>query len=831
MKPEADLASCEALSGFGDLEGLRRLAARLVRSDTDADDVVQESLLLGLRRAAGRIADVGAWLRGIVRNKARESLRAAARRTARESQALPGNPAMDPIEVAARVEAHDELLSAVKRLDEPCRSAVWLHYVEGHQASKIALELATPVETVRTRIKRGIAKLREDLDRRHRGKRADWVPSLAAFAGVEPTLSLLATSAAGATVISKPMLLAASTLAILGLTWVGGRVWTDERDDGRPDVANRGRSEQAARGESGGEPAQAATGAGGAIAGDAQTRRTIRPQRFQEDPAKAPAIGSGRGEGYFSFHYEQGYSFESQAVSNELEAADLVFKSCAGGISSVTLEAPGGAIVNLERFRDRFPKLKHSQALARAVVRAAPEAAGLALTAMGDDRAPASDAFVMRTRTGRWVAFSIIDRDEKASGGWTKYLVKIRWAMNESEPLFGSGHGDVTLGGIEVDSQLLARLDQELDAEAERARDEAERARQARAEPILRRLAELDRKAAAMEPSVQAREGADVRVAAVLDRSYAAPMGFDQAYVAATYSFEKATRDDVKATRNDWDFEFAQSRLNTRMVVDDRSLLWELGDVSYRGPCSGNVPTSPGRATASAVQGRLYAVHTADSDSDLWTLMRVEELVAGESMIFSWLIVREPAALREALESKEDFMQSPEARLQIRGGAGGGNPHNVALDRSASRIGELSKTPLDVQKPLEINERHAGYVAGGRVPAGMVFLIERVEYAARVQGDSNGRGSFVLSIGSQTVAGIREGRDAGSGKQFVWSELDREEQVVAPDAMPVRGALSVSIPVRPGQESQVYAEITNSSWADVTLSGRFVKAGTEPSPR
>ena len=151
----------------------------------------------------------------------------------------------------------------------------------------------------------------------------------------------------------------------------------------------------------------------------------------------------------------------------------------------------------------------------------------------------------------------------------------------------------------------------------------------------------VDRKAAAMEPAVKARDGRDVRIAAVLERGFARPMGFDEAYVAATYSFEKATRDDVKATNNDWDFMF-ESKLRVKMVTDDRSRIWDLGAASYADARAGAVTFVSDGEQADVVAGHLYAVHTADSGTDQWALMRVEELVSSESMIFSWAVVEEP---------------------------------------------------------------------------------------------------------------------------------------------------------------------------------------------
>src|SRR5688572_15305709 len=85
------------------VEGLRRLARRLLRDDADADDVVQETLLLAIRRAPARILHLGPWLRGVVRKKASEARRSQKRRERRESSVTAREPAMDVCDVVARV--------------------------------------------------------------------------------------------------------------------------------------------------------------------------------------------------------------------------------------------------------------------------------------------------------------------------------------------------------------------------------------------------------------------------------------------------------------------------------------------------------------------------------------------------------------------------------------------------------------------------------------------------------------------------------------------------------------------------------------------------------
>jgi RNA polymerase sigma factor (sigma-70 family) len=811
MTTHQESAPSDLLAGFGDLEGLRRLAARLVRDDAEADDVVQDSLLLGMQRVTGGVRNVGAWLRGVVRNKAREARRAAARREARESEATPGRTPMDPIDVAARLEVHDRLVAAVKQLPEPYRSAVWLRYVEDRAAPDIAREVGAPVETVRTRIKRGIAQLREELDRRHAGRRADWVPSLALFAGVEPSLSLLAaTTAAGAATAGKSVMAAAAVLLLIGVGVIAGPRLFSTNDE--PSIAPSRDTLEAS-------PSGPSERRVGATAAEQRPGRLISAAPFVDQPA----FENAGTENTFSFHYGQGFSFDSQTVSGDVASADIVFKSCAGGISSVVLEAPGGVIAGLERFQEKLPTLKHALALARSVVRADAAALVASTTASGDDRTPASDAFVLRTRHGRWVVLAILERGD-SPGGWEKYPVTIRYGIAD-EPVFRKEPGDLTVDGIEIDSRMADRLDRELQENTGYAHDD-------RLEPFRRLLGELDRRAAAAEPSVQARDGADVRVAAVLDQTFAKPMGSKASYVAATYSFEHATRDAVAATRNDWDFRLKDGRLDVRMVTDDRSSIWDLGPVIFVEARSGRGPSSPSGVSARVALGHVYAVHTVDTGTDQWALMRVDELVSGEWLIFSWVVVRDASALTELVRAAEPTMDAPLARLQLRGGAIGGNPVRARLDGSTQYVEISSEAPLDLEKGLSLSEAHTTYIAGGKVPEGKVFLVERIDYAARVQGDMNGSGEFILQVGLREVARVRETGEADqAAKKFQWVELGREDRVVSADAMPVRGSLAVSIPIAPGAEADVWVGISNSCWADVTLSGRFVAADSSELPR
>src|SRR5262245_11182910 len=71
---------------------LRRVAERLLASPDVADDAVQETMLVSLRRPAPPATAVRAWLTGVLANVARNLRRAESRRAERERSAPPRAP-------------------------------------------------------------------------------------------------------------------------------------------------------------------------------------------------------------------------------------------------------------------------------------------------------------------------------------------------------------------------------------------------------------------------------------------------------------------------------------------------------------------------------------------------------------------------------------------------------------------------------------------------------------------------------------------------------------------------------------------------------------------
>ncbi|HEU4419815.1 MAG TPA: RNA polymerase sigma factor, partial [Planctomycetota bacterium] len=143
------------------------LARSLVAQRDLAADVAQETMLVAWRRGLGGVFDVRAWLAQIARRLASRRAQSEQTRRVREQGHAPRDPAPATADLVAKASMQREVVDAVLRLDEPYRTTVLLRFLEERSYEEIAEATAAPVETVRTRIKRGLQHLRQDLDRRH----------------------------------------------------------------------------------------------------------------------------------------------------------------------------------------------------------------------------------------------------------------------------------------------------------------------------------------------------------------------------------------------------------------------------------------------------------------------------------------------------------------------------------------------------------------------------------------------------------------------------------------------------------------------------------------
>jgi RNA polymerase sigma factor (sigma-70 family) len=174
---------------------VRGVARSLVLDEQTADDVAQDTWLAALEHPPRRASGIRSWLGTVARRFSFRAKRGARRRAEREERAArPESHARvaDP----AQALMLREVIDAVLALDEPYRSTVLMRFYENLEPAEIAAREGIPAATVRTRLKRGLERLRGRFDGRHGGDRAAWMASLAPIAG----LKLLPGTAAAAVV-------------------------------------------------------------------------------------------------------------------------------------------------------------------------------------------------------------------------------------------------------------------------------------------------------------------------------------------------------------------------------------------------------------------------------------------------------------------------------------------------------------------------------------------------------------------------------------------------------------------------------------------------------
>ena len=158
---------------------LYRVARAVLHDDAEAEDVVQETYLRAFSALASFRGDCGlaTWLTRIALNEALGRLRRQRTKVALElidepqerdrMQVIPF-PHMksetDPEQAVARSEARQMLEPAIDDLAEPFRLVFVLRDVEELSVEETAKQLGLRPETVRTRLHRARAQLRERLD-------------------------------------------------------------------------------------------------------------------------------------------------------------------------------------------------------------------------------------------------------------------------------------------------------------------------------------------------------------------------------------------------------------------------------------------------------------------------------------------------------------------------------------------------------------------------------------------------------------------------------------------------------------------------------------------
>ena len=142
---------------------------RILRDPSEADDAFQATFLV-LARKAGSIRtgdSLGPWLHGVSRRVARRLQSVAARRPASATEGEGPGSLLDRHQgVPEDVERRLDLEDALKALPADFRHAIWLCYYDGLTHEEAAVKLGCPVGTIRSRLVRGRALLRQRLETR-----------------------------------------------------------------------------------------------------------------------------------------------------------------------------------------------------------------------------------------------------------------------------------------------------------------------------------------------------------------------------------------------------------------------------------------------------------------------------------------------------------------------------------------------------------------------------------------------------------------------------------------------------------------------------------------
>ncbi len=186
--PYDDVADDKMLKGIaaGDCESFRLLYERyagllfttiqkILNDPNDTEEVLQEVMNSLWHKAhlyhQGRGRPI-TWLASTARNRAIDRLRAK-KRQARLKEAYSNEaerirrgtiPISGP-EAATRRETCRQVRSAVMELSDIQREAIEKVYFEGLSQQEIADQLGEPLGTVKARIRRGLAKLRQTVDK------------------------------------------------------------------------------------------------------------------------------------------------------------------------------------------------------------------------------------------------------------------------------------------------------------------------------------------------------------------------------------------------------------------------------------------------------------------------------------------------------------------------------------------------------------------------------------------------------------------------------------------------------------------------------------------
>jgi len=144
------------------LPRVRNIARYLVRGDAEADDVAQEVMVAILRKLPSFRGDgsLQSWADRIAVRQAFLALRRTKRARDRVDTGADLTIVPDPAGPPDLYGERRRAVAALDHLSEEQRHALVLHHVIGMSVPEVAAETGAPIETVRSRLRLGLARLR-----------------------------------------------------------------------------------------------------------------------------------------------------------------------------------------------------------------------------------------------------------------------------------------------------------------------------------------------------------------------------------------------------------------------------------------------------------------------------------------------------------------------------------------------------------------------------------------------------------------------------------------------------------------------------------------------
>ena len=221
---------------MSELTWLKRLASALVRDESDANDLVQETWLVAAEHAPTDGRPLKPWLSRVALNLVRMRSRASRRRHAREAAVEPfAEKSSTPDELVGRLRAQRVVADEILRLAEPYRNTVLLHYFEDLSSAEIARRSGIPEGTVRRRLKVALDELRGRL---HAEERKTGQPVIAVLTplAVKQGAASVGSAALGVVLVKKAI---AIVVVVVGLL-VGAQVYKHHQRTTEPAAAAEG---------------------------------------------------------------------------------------------------------------------------------------------------------------------------------------------------------------------------------------------------------------------------------------------------------------------------------------------------------------------------------------------------------------------------------------------------------------------------------------------------------------------------------------------------------------------------------------------------------------